>query len=96
MDYITHLECADKSMRTELAELRQRDVERQAQLEKLSQQVHRLQQQHSQGAYEGQSASSFNNHFPQNHAEPPRTLPPLMNGSGPLAMQGIQYSDDRR
>jgi hypothetical protein len=83
-------------MRNELAELRQRDIERQAHLEKLGQQLSRHQQQQNQGSYEGPSGPVFGNHFPPNPAEPPRTLPPLMNCSGPSAMQGIQYSDDRR
>lgn len=96
IDYINQLEMSHKSMHSELKDLRQRDLERQAQLEKLSQQVNRFQQQHTQGAYEGPSPSTFGNHFQQNHAEPPRTLPPLMNGSGPSMMQGIQYSDERR
>jgi hypothetical protein len=83
-------------MRNELAELRQRDLDRQTQLEKLSQQVNRFQQQQSQGSYDGSSGPGFSGHFSQKPAEPPRTLPPLMNGAGPSAMQGIQYSDDRR
>jgi hypothetical protein len=83
-------------MRNELAELRQRDIERQAQLEKLGQQLSRFQRQQSQGSYEGASGPVFGSHFPQNPTEPPRTLPPLMNGTGPSAMQGIQYAEDRR
>ena len=97
IDYISHLESTHKSMRSELQELRQRDIERQGQLEKLGQQINRFQQQHqNQGSYEGPPGPVFGGHFPQNPSEPPRTLPPLMNGVGPSAMQGIQYSDDRR
>lgn len=98
IDYITHLESTHKSMRNELQELRQRDIERQGQLEKLGQQISRFQQQQqqNQGTYEGPPGPVFGGHFPQNAPEPPRTLPPLMNGTGPSAMQGIQYSDDRR
>lgn len=85
-------------MRNELAELRQRDLDRQAQLEKLGQQVSRFQQQQqSQASYEGPPGPVFGGgHFQQKQAEAPRTLPPLMNGAGPSVMQGIQYSDERR
>ena len=96
IDYINHLESSHKSMRNELGELRQRDLDRQAQLEKLAQQVSRFQQQQSQGSYDGPSGPVFNGHFASKSSEPARTLPPLMNGTGPSAMQGIQYSDDRR
>lgn len=83
-------------MRNEMAELRQRDIERQAQLGKVGQPVSRFQQHQTQGSYEGPSGHVYGGHFPPNGTEPPRTLPPLMNGAGLSAMQGVQYSDDRR
>jgi hypothetical protein len=96
IDYISQLEGSRQSMRSELAELRQRDIERQAQLVKLEQQLIHFQRQQSSGGYDTSSGPGFSNHYPQHPVEPPRTLPPLMNGTGPTAMQGIQYSEDRR
>ena len=96
IDYITQLETTHKSMRNELVDLRARDGERQAQLEKLSQQVALFQQERSRPPYEAGPAPAFNGHFPQPPSDPPRKLPPLVNGTGPSAMQGVQYSEERR
>ena len=84
-------------MRNELVDLRQRDSERGAQLDKLSQQVALFQQERNRpSSYEAGPAPTFNGHFPQPPSDPPRKLPPLVNGNGPSAMQGVQYSEERR
>ena len=96
IDYITHLENNQQSMRGELVDLRARDAERQAQLEKLSQQVAMFQQDSRGPPYESNSGPGFSTHFQQPSSDAPRKLPPLVNGNASSAMQGVQYSDERR
>ena len=66
----------------------------------MAQQLQRL-QQIGHGPYDAPpnmmpQSNQFSGHYNNgvgNAADPPRTLPPLMNG---IAMQGVQYSDERR
>ena len=98
IDYINHLENNQASMRNELVDLRARDAERQSQLEKLSQQVS-IVQQDRRGQYDANAGPGFSTHFQQPSSDSPRKLPPLVNGNanaGASAMQGVQYSDERR
>lgn len=71
-------------------------------MKEMTAQIQRLQQQQQQqgpASYDTPPPSGipslFGNHASQysNGQEPPRTLPPLMNG---VAMQGVQYADERR
>lgn len=65
-------------------------------MKEMMQQLQKV-QQGGAASYEtppNQITPMFGNHNQYgNGAEPPRTLPPLMNG---VAMQGVQYQDDRR
>ena len=69
------------------------------QMKDMTVQLQRLQHQAGSSAYDTPPPngipSMFGNHGNQygNGQEPPRTLPPLMNG---VAMQGVQYADERR
>lgn len=84
--------------RGEADKQRQQIADQDLQIKELTAQLQRL---HQQGAYQtppsavSHSPIGFGNHYTngiETNADPPRTLPPLLNG----AMQGVQYSDDRR
>jgi hypothetical protein len=98
IDHIQSLENKLNHYRLENEKQRQQMDHMDGQIKDLTQQLQHL---HSQGPYQtppnalSPSPLGFGNHYGngmETSAEPPRTLPPLMNG----AMQGVQYSDERR
>ena len=105
IDYITSLETKVTQSRSEISQLRNeveklhhRNAEQEVQMKEMNQQLQRVQQQQGQSSYD--TPPSAVSHSPMfggaqysSAAEPPRTLPPIMNGA---AMQGVQYSDERR
>lgn len=98
IDYITSLENQVKQSRVDIEKHRHQLQDQDLKIQELTQQLHRLQHQ---GTYSSPTnampqsplgyASNYTNGIDKSN-EPVRTLPPLMNG----AMQGVQYSDDRR
>jgi len=103
IEYITQLENQVKQQRMDSEKQRHQLQDMESKIREMSQQMQRLQHP-AGGAYPPpappnslpQSPLGYGSHFGNNGIdgsnEPTRTLPPLVNG----AMQGVQYSDDRR
>jgi uncharacterized coiled-coil protein SlyX len=98
IDYITSLETQVKQQRMDSDKQRHQLQDMEHKMQQMNEQLQRLQ---NQGSYPPppnvmpQSPSNYSSHYSNGidgASEPARTLPPLMNG----AMQGVQYSDDRR
>jgi uncharacterized coiled-coil protein SlyX len=96
IDYITSLENQVKQDRAELDKQRHQMHDMEIKLQQMSEQLQRGQHPGNFPAPpNAMPQSSYGAHYAngvENGNEPPRTLPPLLNG----AMQGVQYSDDRR
>jgi hypothetical protein len=98
IEYITSLETQNTKYQRDHDRLTQQNTELEMRMKEMAAQLQRLQQGGS-GSYEAPPPngipSMFGNHGNQygNGQEPPRTLPPLINGA---AMQGVQYADERR
>ncbi|KEF63393.1 uncharacterized protein A1O9_01370 [Exophiala aquamarina CBS 119918] len=100
IDYISSLETQNKQQRIDYEKQRHQLQDLESKMHEMSQQLQRLQHQGSfppppsvipQSPLNYGPAPRFSNNI-DGPNELPRTLPPLVNG----AMQGIQYSDDRR
>lgn len=98
IEYITSLETQIKQQRMDSDKQRHQLQDMEHKMQQMNEQLQRLQHQ---GSYPPpptvmpQSPTNYNSHYSNGidgTTEPARTLPPLMNG----AMQGVQYSDDRR
>ncbi|KAI9873202.1 MAG: hypothetical protein M1823_007980, partial [Watsoniomyces obsoletus] len=98
IDYITSLENEVKKQRMDSEKQRHQLKDMEHKMQQMNEQLQRLKRQ---GSYPPppnavpQSPLNYNAHYTNGidtASEPARTLPPLMNG----AMQGVQYSDDRR
>jgi uncharacterized coiled-coil protein SlyX len=98
IDYITSLENEVKKQRMDSDKQRHQLKDMEHKMQQMNEQLQRLKHQ---GSYPPppnavpQSPLNYNGHYTNGidaASEPARTLPPLMNG----AMQGVQYSDDRR
>ncbi|KIV95479.1 hypothetical protein PV10_03132 [Exophiala mesophila] len=100
IDYITSLENSNKQQRADYEKQRHQLQELENKVYEMSQQMQRMQHQGSFPPPPAAMPQTPLNYGPGSHynsniesaSDPPRTLPPLMNG----VMQGIQYSDDRR
>lgn len=97
IDYITGLENAVKQQRLDADKKDRQMQDMEHKLQHMSEQIQRLQHQGSYAAPPPNALppSQYGTHYANgadSSNEPPRTLPPLMNG----AMQGVQYADDRR
>lgn len=101
IDYITSLENQTKQQRLDYEKQRHQLQDLENKMHDMSQQMQRLQHQGSfppPPSVIPQSPLGYGpgpQHYATNLDGPnelPRTLPPLING----AMQGIQYSDERR
>ena len=98
IEYISSLETQNGKYQRETDRLTQQLSETDMRLKEVTAQLQRLQQQ-GPGSYDTPPPngipSMFGNHSNQYNGgqDPPRTLPPLMNG---VAMQGVQYADERR
>jgi hypothetical protein len=99
IEYIMSLEAQNGKYQRDTDRLTQQLAEMDMRMKEMTAQLQRLQQQQGSGSYDTPPPngipSMFGNHGNQysNGQEPPRTLPPLMNGA---AMQGVQYADERR
>jgi hypothetical protein len=98
IEYITSLETQNTKYQRDQDRLTQQHTELEMRMKEMAAQLQRLQQGGS-ASYDTPQPngipSMFGNHGNQysNGQEPPRTLPPLINGA---AMQGVQYADERR
>jgi hypothetical protein len=98
IEYITSLETQNTKYQRDQDRLSQQNTELEMRMKEMAAQLQRLQQGGS-ASYDAPPPngipSMFGNHGNQysNGQEPPRTLPPLINGA---AMQGVQYADERR
>ena len=98
IDYITSLEDEVKRQRMDSDKQRHQLQDMEHKMQQMNEQLQRLQQQGSFPPPPNampQNPMNYNSHYANSidhSSEPPRTLPPLMNG----AMQGVHYSDDRR
>lgn len=96
IDYITSLENEIKKQRLDADKQHRQMQDMEMKMQQMNEQLQRLQHQGSFAAPPNAIPQSpYGTHYPNgidNSKEPARTLPPLMNG----AMQGVQYSDDRR
>lgn len=90
------LENQNGKYRGDIDRLNQQHNDMDIRMKEMMQQLQKIQQA-GPGSYENPPntiSPMFGNHNQySNGVEPPRTLPPLMNG---VAMQGVQYGDDRR
>ena len=88
IDYINSLETQNTKFRNEIEQLRQKQAEMELRMKEMAQMAR----------ISGSTASFETGPPPPNNIGPmfgvdaPRTLPPLVNG----AMQGVQYSEERR
>ena len=98
IDYITSLETQVKQQRLDSDKQRHQLQDMEHKMQQMNEQLQRLQHQ---GSYPPpptampQSPLNYSAHYANGFdaaSEPARTLPPLMNG----AMQGVQYSEERR
>jgi len=100
IDYISSLETQNKQQRIDYEKQRHQLQDLENKMHQMSEQLQRLQHQGSFPPAPSVNTQSPMSYGPGPHFantidgpnELPRTLPPLVNG----AMQGIQYSDDRR
>jgi hypothetical protein len=99
IEYITSLETQNGKYQRDTDRMTQQLAEMDVRMKETTGQLQRLQQQQGSASYDTPPPngipSMFGNNGNQysNGQEPPRTLPPLMNG---VAMQGVQYADERR
>jgi hypothetical protein len=99
IEYITSLETQNGKYQRDTDKLNQQLADMDMRMKEMTAQLQRLQQHQGPASYDTPPPngipSMFGNHGNQysNGQEPARTLPPLING---VAMQGVQYADERR
>jgi hypothetical protein len=98
IDYINQLEASASKYQRDSENQRHQLQDMEHKIQQMNEQLKRLQHQASYPPPPSalpQSPLNYNANYANgidSASEPARTLPPLMNG----AMQGVQYSDDRR